>query len=141
MTRYLLDTNIVRDATKPSPSPALATWLSERDDLDLFIAAFTVAEIKRGIVEAPAGRKRRELEVWFDGDEGPAALFAGRILAFDVKAALEWARLMSEGKRSGRSRDGFDMIIAATGTANNCVVVTDNERDFRGLATLNPLRG
>ena len=140
MTRYLLDTNIVGNATKPSPSPALAEWLSGREDADLFISAFTLAEIKRGILDCPAGRKRRELEAWFEGAEGPRALFAGRILPFDEKAALEWARLMSEGRKAGRPRDGFDMIVAAIGAANNCVVVTANEKDFRGIGAINPMR-
>jgi len=35
MTRYLLDTNILSDATKPAPSPALVAWMSEQADSDL----------------------------------------------------------------------------------------------------------
>ena len=31
-------------------------------------------------LEKPAGKKRRELERWFSGPEGPQALFAGRLL-------------------------------------------------------------
>jgi predicted nucleic acid-binding protein len=55
----------------------------------------TVAEIRRGILEKPAGKKRRELESWFSGPEGPQALFAGRVLPFDERASLIWARLMA----------------------------------------------
>lgn len=72
--------------------------------------------------------------------EGPQALFAGRILPFDDKAALLWARLMAEGKMAGRPRSGLDMIIAAVAGANDCVVVPDNEKDFVGLQIVNPLR-
>jgi hypothetical protein len=32
------------------------------------------------------------------------------------------------------------MILAAVAEANNCVVVTDNEKDFAGLNFINPLR-
>lgn len=32
------------------------------------------------------------------------------------------------------------MIVAAIAEANDCVVVTDNERDFAGLKIVNPLR-
>jgi hypothetical protein len=32
------------------------------------------------------------------------------------------------------------MIIAATALSNECVVVTDNERDFAGLGFINPMR-
>lgn len=140
MTRYLLDTNILSNVTKPIPSRSLVAWLGDQADEDLFISALTLAEIRRGVLEKPAGKKRRELEKWLSGPEGPLALFAGRILPFDEKAALIWARLMAEGRGTGRLRNALDMIIAAIGEANGCVLVTDNEKDFVGLSVINPLR-
>ena len=140
MTRYLLDTNIISNATKPNPSPALLAWMADRVDNDLFISALTVAEIRRGLLEKPAGKKRALLEAWFAGPEGPQALFTGRVLPFDEKAALVWARLMADGTVKGRPRSALDMVIAAVAEANGCVVVTDNERDFAGLKFVNPLR-
>lgn len=141
MTRYLLDTNIISNVVKPTPSASLLDWMAEQRDDTLFIASLTVAEIRRGVLEKPAGRKRETLEAWFAGPEGPQALFAGRILPFDDRAGLIWARLMADGKTSGRPRSGLDMIVAAVAGANNCVVVTDNEKDFAGLQFINPLRG
>jgi len=82
----------------------------------------------------------RILERWFSGPEGPQALFAGRVLPFDEKAALVWARLMADGTAKGRPRSPLDMIVAAVADANDCVVVTENERDFAGLKIVNPLR-
>jgi predicted nucleic acid-binding protein len=140
VTRYLLDTNIISNVTKPNPSVALLAWMAEQADHDLFISALTVAEIRRGLLEKPAGKKRALLEAWFSGPEGPQALFAGRVLAFDEKAALIWARLMADGKAKGRPRSALDMIIAAIAEANDCVVATDNEKDFMGLKFVNPLR-
>jgi toxin FitB len=32
------------------------------------------------------------------------------------------------------------MIVAAFAEANDCVIVTDNEKDFAGLRIVNPLR-
>ena len=140
MSRYLLDTNIISNAMKPAPAEALVAWMSGQADEDLFISSLTVAEIRRGILEKPAGKKRRELEQWFAGPEGPPSLFAGRVLPFDERAALVWARLMAEGTAKGRPRSPLDMIVAAVAEANNCVVVTENERDFAGLKIVNPLR-
>lgn len=140
MTRWLLDTNIVSEATRPSPSAALATWLAARNDGDLFLSTLTLAELHRGILQLPAGARRDRLATWFAGPEGPAALFANRILPFDERAALVWGDLMAEGKRAGRPRSGLDMIVAATAIANGCVLVTANERDFAGLSPLNPMR-
>jgi toxin FitB len=137
VTRYLLDTDIISNATKPG---ALIAWMAEVADEDMFIASLTIAEIRRGVLEKPAGRKRRELESWFSGPEGPQALFAGRVLPFDETAALIWARLMAEGTAKGRPRSALDMIIAAVAEANDCIVVTDNERDFAEVESVNPMR-
>lgn len=140
MTRYLLDTNIISNVTKPNPAASLLAWMAGQVDEDLFITSLTVAEIWRGVLEKPAGRKRAELEAWFSGPEGPQALFAGRVLPFDERAALAWARLMAEGKAKGRPRSALDTIIAAIAEVNDCRIVTDNEKDFAGIETVNPLR-
>jgi toxin FitB len=140
VTRYLLDTNIISNVVKPEPLPALLAWLGAQRDDDLYISSLTIAEIQRGILETPLGRKRSALDAWFTGPDGPQALFAGRILPFDERAALVWASLMAEGKIAGRPRNGLDMVIASVADANGCVIVTDNERDFAGLAIVNPLR-
>jgi hypothetical protein len=138
--RYLLDTNIISNITKPSPSTSLIAWMEEQVDDDLYISSLTIAEIRRGVLETPRGKRRDQLEAWFSGPEGPQALFAGRVLSFDEAAALVWARLMAEGRAKGRSRSALDTIIAAIAEANACVVVTDNEKDFEDMEIVNPLR-
>jgi len=140
VTRFLLDTNIISNATKPVPSEALIEWMAELADEDVFISSLSIAEIRRGVLEKPAGKKRRELENWFNSPEGPQALFAGRVLPFDETAALIWARIMAEGTARGQPRSALDMIVAAVAEANNCVVVTDNESDFAGFELVNPVR-
>ena len=103
MTRYLLDTNIISNTIKPLPSEALLKWLGEQTDDSLFISSLSLAEIWRGIVEKPTGKKRRELEAWFSGAEGPQAIFRGRVLPFDENAALIWGDLMAAGSAAGRA--------------------------------------
>lgn len=138
--RYLLDTDIVSNITKPAPSESLIAWMAEQADQDIFVASLTVAEIRRGILELPAGKRRDRLETWFAGPEGPQSLFAGRVLPFDENAGLVWARLMADGKAKGRPRSALDIIIAAVAEANGCVVVTGNEKDFAGIDFVIPLR-
>src|SRR3984957_6512173 len=138
--RYLLDTDIVSNITKPAPAESLVVWMAEQADQDLFIASLTVAEIRRGILELPAGKRRERLETWFAGPEGPQSLFAGRVLAFDEKAGLVWARLMADGKAKGRPRSALDTIIAAVAGADRCVVGIGHEKDFVGVEVVNPLR-
>ena len=64
---FLLDTNLLSEAVKPAPSPALLAWLGAQPDAALHISALTVAEIQRGILQIAPGRRRRELETWFAG--------------------------------------------------------------------------
>lgn len=140
MTRFLLDTNIISNSLKPAPAPRLADWMTEQRSDGLFIASMTVAELQRGILCLSPGRKRTILQLWLDGPEGLLALFAGRVLPFDTKAALAWASLMADGRRAGRPRSPLDMILAATADVHGCIVATDNERDFEGIPFVNPLR-
>lgn len=138
---YLLDTNVVSEAVKPRPSNVLLDWLGSQPDDALHISTLTVAEVWRGILEKEPGRRRQELEAWFAGPEGPQALFAGRVLAFNERAALDWAKLMAEGTTIGRPRSAIDMIIAAIAVAHGLTVATANERHFRdtGVPWINPL--
>jgi predicted nucleic acid-binding protein len=137
MTRYLLDTNILSNFTKISPSQALSDWISRQPDDQLFISSWTLGELRRGVLSKPIGRKRTLLEEWFVGIQ---SWFGGRILPFDQHAALIWARLMHEGVAIGKPRSAIDMIIAATAEGHDCMVVTDNEKHFPGINILNPLR-
>lgn len=140
MSRYLLDTNIISDATKLEPSEALATWMSKQDDDDLFIASLTIGEIQRGILSLDAGRRRNELNAWFQGSEGPTALFSGRVLSFNEPAAMAWGALMATGDRQGKPRSAVDTIIAAITLANDCIVVTGNEKHFPDVRVFNPFK-
>jgi len=140
VSRYLLDTSVISNVTKPTPSQSLLDWLAEQVDDNLFVSSLTIAEIWRGVLERPIGRKRDQLEAWFTGPEGPRAIFAGRVLRFDERAGLVWARLMAGGKATGRSRSALDTMIAATAISNDCIVVTDNEKHFEGVDIFNPLR-
>jgi len=140
VTRYLLDTNIISNVINPKPSAALLAWMAQQADNDLFVSALTIGEIQGGLLEKPKGKKRSLLETWFNGPEGPPALFVGRVLPFDQQAALVWARLMADGTAEGRPRSALDMIVAAVAEVNECIVVTDNEKDFVGLDYINPTR-
>jgi len=136
VTRYLLDTNIISNVTKPVPSESLVLWMRAQADEDLFISTFSIAELWRGVLEKPPGRKREKLERWFFGPEGPQTLFAGRILSFDEEAALIWGRLMADGTVSGQPRSALDMVVASIAEANHCVIVTNNEKHFRSVAQM-----
>ena len=138
---YLLDTNIVSDAIKPRPNDALARWVMDQIDSELFLSAVSIGEIKRGVLEMPTGRKRAMLEQWYAGPHGPRGMFGARVLNFDARVAEAWADLIAEGRRAGRPRSPIDMMIAGTAIVHGLTVVSLNERDFEGIvAHLNPVK-
>jgi predicted nucleic acid-binding protein len=104
VSRYLLDTNIISNVAKPMPSEALVAWMAGQSDEDLFITSLTVAEIRRGLLEKPAGKKRKELERWFAGPEGPQALFAGRVLPGAADGWRDGGRTATQPARHDHSR-------------------------------------
>jgi hypothetical protein len=69
--RYLLDTNILSNFTKPAPSELLIAWMADQSDDNLFISSLTLAELRRGVLEKPLGKRRDQLDAWFNGPQGP----------------------------------------------------------------------
>jgi predicted nucleic acid-binding protein len=137
---YLLDSNVLSDGIKPKPHRVLDEWMLARRRSELFVSVVSVGEIRRGILELPAGRKRQLLEQWYEGPAGPGS-YGKQAIAFDQRAAEAWAELIAAGKRAGRPRSAIDMMIAATALVHNLVVVSLNEGHFEGIVPYrNPLR-
>lgn len=134
----MLDTNVVSQFMRPQAVVAVVRWLASQPNETLFLSAVTIAEVRRGVLRLPHGRRRETFEDWFSGPAGVLDRFAGCILPFDEAAAMVWAELMSAGQISGVSRDPLDTIIAATAVSTGSVVVTLNQRHFAGVPTLNP---
>jgi len=47
---------------------------------------------------------------------------------------------MADGQANGRPQSALDTMIAPIAEADECVVVTDNEKDFADIQVVNPLR-
>ena len=62
MTRHLLDTDIISNAVRPQPSAPLLNRMEAKRGEELSVASLTVAEVQRGILELPNGRKGGCLE-------------------------------------------------------------------------------
>ena len=81
--RYLLDTCVLSEFTKPKPEKRVVAWLSEQDLEALSLSAVTVGEIQRGISPLPASNRRTTLEAWLS--EQLDSQFAGRVLSLDAE--------------------------------------------------------
>ncbi len=135
---FVLDTNVVAEAMKAQPAPAVVSWLNAQDTALQFLTAVTIGEIRYGLRIMPPGRRRLQLEQGFERllAEG----FSGRLLAFDAAAALHYAEIMARRHETGRPLSVADGQIAAIARANGCAVVTRNVRDFSdcGIEIVNP---
>jgi tRNA(fMet)-specific endonuclease VapC len=122
--RYLLDTNVVSELTKPAPNPAVLQSLA-RDGADCAICALTLEELVFGCRRLPAGARQDWLLRWLDGL--PAQL---PVLPFDAAAArwlgIERARLAQLGRPAPRT----DGEIAAVAVAHGLTLVTRNLHAF-----------
>lgn len=134
---YLLDTNVVSALRRPTLNPAVADWAASVPVGEMFVAAFTIAEIERGIRSAedrdPA--QGAVLRRWFDHGVLPG--FAGRVLAFDLAAA----RILA-GWPVPEAAPADDAQIAAVAAARGKTVVTRNVAHFEalGVPLLDPWR-
>ena len=63
--KYLVDANILSEATKPSPDPRVIDWLRANEE-DVAVDPIVVGELRFGILLLPKGKKRTDLERWFD---------------------------------------------------------------------------
>lgn len=128
--RFLLDTNVVSEWTKPQPDGGVAAFLAAQNEDSLFLSVVTLAELRRGVQRLPEGRRQRRLDAWLR-DELPAR-FAGRLLGIDATTADAWGRIIARREWAGRPMGAMDGWIAAIVTVHDLGLVTRNEADFAG---------
>jgi toxin FitB len=131
---YLVDANVLSEPTKRAPDSKVIDWLSA-NERDLVVDSIVLGELCMGILALPPGRKRIQLEQWFE-----AVVRAIDCLPWDAAIARRWALLVVNLKRTGEPLPLLDGMIAATALQHDLTVATRNTRDFRktGVKVLNP---
>lgn len=134
----VLDTNVVSELMKPSPSATVTGWIVRQPASALYTTSVTQAEILHGVLLLPVGKRRAALEAaaeaMFDED------FAGRVLPFGGEAARVYAQIAAHRRRSGKPISHFDAQIAAIARSARAAVATRNVSDYEecGVKVLNP---
>ena len=133
----VLDTNVVSEAMRPEPDPAVRDWLDEQAAETLYISSVIVAELLFGIGALPNGRRKQKLSTTL---EGLLPLFEGRILAFDTDAARRYADLAVAARKAGKGFPTPDGYIAAIATAHGFTVATRDASAFNaaGVPVIDP---
>lgn len=136
---YLLDTCLLSESVTQRPNAGVIAWLQATPVAECFLSAITIGEIKRGIANLPdTHQKKQRLNDWLTKDV--LTRFQGRILAIDAAVMLDWGDLVGTLDRQGQTPPLMDSLIAAQALHNRLILVTRNEKDFRGLSVsiLNP---
>lgn len=124
---YVVDTNVISEPTKRSPSPHVLRWLAAQGVVAL--CAISVMELEAGVGGAPEASRARLAE-WLEALLGSGAV---HVLPVDEAVARVAGRLRATTARSGRPRPLEDLLIGATALAHGAVLATRNVRDFQGL--------
>jgi predicted nucleic acid-binding protein len=135
----VVDTNVVSELMRPTPSDAVLAWLSDHTGEDLSTTAVTVAEVLYGIERLPDGRRK---ELMTSTAVEVFAAFVDRVIGFDLAAAEHYPRVVGRRDRAGRPIDGFDAQIAAICLARRAPLATRNVKGFEetGVEIIDPWR-
>ncbi len=131
--RYMLDTNMVSDLVR-DPLGRVAQQMHLVSEDNVCTSIIVAAESRFGAARKESRRLNEALE---------GVLERLSILPFEEPAERRYASLRLHLERVGEPIGGNDMLIAAHALALDCVLVTDNEREFRripGLVVENWLR-
>lgn len=133
----LLDTNVVSEAMKPEPHPAVRAWLNDQSAESLYLSSVSLAELLFGIGVLPAGKRRDMLSKALDGLMG---LFRDRVLPFDAEAARRYAALALAATTKGRGLPLADGYIAAIAASRGFIVASRDTSPYEaaGITVINP---
>lgn len=129
--RYLLDTDVISQATKERPHAGVLRWIDEQDEDDLFLSVATLLEIRTGIELTSEGKKREKLEAWLL-HELPER-FDGRIVPVERHVADLTGRLIARSRKDGWMMESMDALIGATAMVNDMALATLNGKHFERL--------
>ena len=131
---YLVDANVLSEPTRPQPNPRVVEWL-RRNERDIAVDPIILGELRFGILLLPNGKRRLQLQQWFD-----AGVQGIQCFPWDTKTGRRWAELLASLRRSGRAVPVKDSLIAATALLHGLTVVTRNRSDFEatGVELLDP---
>ena len=135
--KYLVDANVLSEATKPSPDPRVVGWLRAHEP-DIAVDPVILGELRFGILILSKGKKRTALERWFDAGVGRL-----HCLPWDADTGMKWAELLARLRKTGKTMPIKVSLIAATAIVYGLAVATRNRIDIAkaGVHVVDPFVG
>ena len=134
----LLDTNVISEPLKLAGDAKVLAWLDAQMIETLYLSTISLAELRFGIANLPAGKRKDTLHKNLEQRILP--LFAGRILPFDEATTEAYAMLRALARGQGKAIATADGYIAATAIRHGLMVATRDTTPFEaaGLTVINP---
>lgn len=131
-----MDTNVFSELAKTKPNAQVIAWLRDHES-ELYLSTITIGELRRGIENLPAGKRKTALQSWFTA---LCKRMEGRILSFNISTAHVWGQLVAKWEKKGTTVSSLDSQLAATAHRHNLTMVTRNVSDFQntGVKVSNP---
>jgi toxin FitB len=131
---YLVDANVLSEATKPKPDTRVIEWLRQ-NEREIAVDPVILGEIQFGILVLPRGRRRQRLPQWFQ-----RGVIRTQCLPWETASGLRWAKLLADLRVAGQAMSIKDSLIAATVLVHDLTMVTCNTRHFEKarVTVLNP---
>ncbi len=136
--KYLLDTCVISELVKKNPNKRVVKCIFGTTETNLFISVLTIGELHKGIEKLPESRKKEKLHKWLNCDLKER--FKNRIINFDLQVATIWGKIQAQSESAGKTMPAIDGMIAATGIANDFIIITRNISDMEisGASLLDP---
>jgi hypothetical protein len=126
-----LDTDVLSQLVKSPGRKEVLEWIEAQRESDLYISVITIMEIRAGITEMSAGRRRDAYEHFLTQEL--MVRFFSRILPIDERIADECGRLVGQNERRGHHPSATDALLAATANVHDLTIATLNRKHFERL--------
>ena len=123
----MLDTNICIYIIKQKP-PNVIERFYQTEISEIGISSITLSELLYGVSKSSKPEQNQIALTQF--------IAPLEILSYDDEAAQYYGELRAHLEKQGRPIGSLDMLIAAHALSANCVLVTNNEKEFTRVPKL-----
>ncbi|TGK06646.1 type II toxin-antitoxin system VapC family toxin [Leptospira semungkisensis] len=127
MSKYLLDTNICIYIINQRP-PVVQEKFKKITLENIYISSVTEFELHYGIQKSHKKEQNTKVLSEF--------LSYLNLLPYGSREAQISARIRFQLEKQGKPIGPFDLLIASQAIANDCILVTNNEKEFKRIKEL-----